>query len=106
MHIDHIVPRAAGGETSFDNLCLACINCNGAKYRYQLGVDPNTGRQTPLYNPRKQVWPEHFAWNDDSTILIGLTAVGRASVERLRMNREELVRARRRWTSAGWHPPQ
>ena len=29
--IDHIVPRAAGGATQFDNLCLACHACNEFK---------------------------------------------------------------------------
>ncbi|MDE2750497.1 MAG: HNH endonuclease signature motif containing protein [Chloroflexota bacterium] len=105
MHIDHIVPRAVGGETNLDNLCLACISCNGAKHRFQLGIDPDTGQRTPLYNPRKQVWLDHFAWSDDGTILVGLTSVGRATVERLRMNREDMIRSRRRWIAAGWHPP-
>ena len=29
--IDHIIPLAAGGQTRFDNLCLACHSCNEFK---------------------------------------------------------------------------
>src|SRR4029434_6530046 len=28
FEIEHIIPRSAGGETIFDNLCLACPTCN------------------------------------------------------------------------------
>ena len=38
-------------------------------------------------------------------IVIGLTAVGRATIVRLRMNRDVVVKSRRRWVVAGWHPP-
>ena len=38
--------------------------------------------------------------------IIGLTAIGRATVETLKMNNEFIVPARRHWVEAGWHPPQ
>jgi len=28
FHIDHIVPAAAGGPTSLENLALACVSCS------------------------------------------------------------------------------
>jgi 5-methylcytosine-specific restriction endonuclease McrA len=28
FEIEHIIPRSVGGETVFDNLCLACPTCN------------------------------------------------------------------------------
>ena len=27
FHIDHVVPRTAGGPTTLDNLALACVSC-------------------------------------------------------------------------------
>lgn len=31
FEFEHIMPRSAGGETVFDNLCLACPSCNRYK---------------------------------------------------------------------------
>ncbi len=59
-----------------------------------------------LFNPREQSWDEHFAWTDSGARIVGKTAVGRATVKALRLNRELLVRARRAWVKAGWHPPE
>ena len=105
MHIDHIVPRSAGGKSELDNLCLSCISCNGAKHRFQMGVDPASQLEVPLFNPRAQRWIEHFTWNGDGTLVLGLTEIGRATVSRLRMNRSRIVQSRRRWVNAGLHPP-
>jgi hypothetical protein len=106
MEVDHITPEVAGGQTTLDNLCLACISCNGFKLDYQTGLDPETGGEVSLFNPRTQLWADHFAWSEDGTRVLGRTAIGRATVERLRMNRERLVKARQLWVQAGWHPPK
>jgi hypothetical protein len=37
--------------------------------------------------------------------LQGKTPTGRATIERLKMNQERVVRARRNWMNAGNHPP-
>ena len=105
MHIDHIVPRSAGGKTELDNLCLSCISCNGAKHKLQMGIDPASQLEAPLFNPRAQIWSEHFTWNADGTLILGLTDIGRATLARLRMNRDVIVRSRRRWVETGLHPP-
>ena len=106
MEIDHIVPESASGETTLDNLCLACVGCNGFKLDFQTGIDPETEREAPLFNPRVQNWRDHFHWSDDGLQIIGLTTVGRATITRLRMNRDAMVNSRRRWVQAGWHPPK
>ena len=31
FEFEHIIPRANGGETVFENLCLACPSCNRFK---------------------------------------------------------------------------
>jgi hypothetical protein len=106
MEIDHIVPESAGGETALGNLCLACVGCNGFKLDFQSGIDPETGQEAPLFNPRVQRWNDHFQWSDDGLQVVGLTAIGCATAVRLRMNRDAVVNSRRRWVQAGWHPPK
>lgn len=106
MEIDHIVPQTAGGETNLDNLCLTCRSCNSFKKDFQTGVDPETGKEAPLFNPRADIWNGHFQWSNDGTIVVGLTATARATIERLRMNREGIVASRRLWVQADWHPPK
>lgn len=105
MHIDHIVPEAVGGPTSADNLCAACFSCNVAKSAQQTAADPLTSEMVPLFHPLQQRWREHFAWDASQTQIVGITACGRATVNALHMNNPTVVQARRRWVSAGWHPP-
>ncbi len=106
MEVDHITPESVGGATNLDNLCLSCVGCNGFKLAFQSAVDPETGEEASLFNPRSQPWTEHFAWSEDGTRIVGLTPAGRATIARLRMNRERVVEARRLWVTAGWHPPR
>jgi hypothetical protein len=106
MEIDHIVPEATGGATEADNLCLACISCNTFKSAYETGIDPQTGAEERLFNPRQQQWNEYFRWSEDGLQMIGTTATGRATVSRLQINRSLVVQARQRWVQAGWHPPK
>ncbi len=105
MEIDHIIPEAAGGPSTLENLALACRGCNSFKTAFQEAVDPATGEMAPLFNPRQDRWAEHFEWTAEGTMISGQTPTGRATVMRLRMNRERMVEARRLWVSAGWHPP-
>jgi 5-methylcytosine-specific restriction endonuclease McrA len=105
MHVEHIVPIAAGGPSTEDNLWLACPLCNGHKGRQTHAIDPESGDTVPLFNPRSQSWQEHFAWSEDGTLIVGSTPVGRATVVALKLNNQYLVQARRRWVAAGWHPP-
>ena len=107
MTVDHIVPQAQGGPTTFDNLCFACRRCNEFKSSAITACDPLTGEIVPLFHPRTAYnceWGEHFAWDASGTRVIGLTAIGRATVVALNMNNAVIVDARRRWVSVGWHP--
>lgn len=105
LHVEHIVPEAAGGPSSEDNLWLACCVCNNAKGTKTQEVDPRTGSSAPLFNPRVQRWGEHFAWSEDGTRVLGLTPTGRATVAALELNAPFRVRTRERWAAVGWHPP-
>ncbi len=104
--VDHIVPVAVGGDSSADNLCAACAGCNRYKAAFQDGADPDTGQTVPLFDPRRQRWDEHFAWDADGVSLAGRTPTGRATVARLRMNRARMLAARRLWVATGLFPPR
>ena len=106
MEFDHLFPRSLGGPTTEDNLWLACSLCNGHKSNRFLLIDPQTGAKVGIFNPRHQEWKDHFVWAEGSTRIDGITAIGRATVAALQLNRPSLVLARRRWVAAGWHPPQ
>ena len=105
LEIEHLVPEARGGPTNRTNLWAACRQCNALKGDHTEAIDPVTGTRVLLFNPRHQHWPEHFAWIDAGARIMGRTATGRATVAALALNRALLVRARRRWIIAGWHPP-
>lgn len=105
MEIDHLVPEALGGVTEADNLWLACSPCNLHKGDRLTARDPSTAEVVRLFNPRLQIWTEHFAWTADADLILGRTPTGRATVLALKLNRPALVRARRLWAFAGWHPP-
>jgi len=105
MVLDHVIPTAQGGQTTFENLCFACRRCNEFKGARTELEDPLTGEMTPLFHPRQQVWHEHFTWSNSGTQLVAHTATGRVTIVALNMNNEVIVNARRRWVSVGWHPP-
>ena len=105
MHVDHIYPESAGGPTVPHNLCAICISCNSYKGALLDAVDPITGFKVALFHPVQQSWSEHFMWDASKAQIIGVTPCGRVTVEALQMNNPIIVRARKRWVAAGWHPP-
>jgi len=106
MEIDHLIPQSLGGLTEEDNLWLACSLCNDHKSDRIAALDPLTGEVARLFDPRHQIWREHFAWTAEGDRVIGLTPTGRATVIALQLNRPSLFKARQAWVAVGWHPPQ
>ena len=103
--IDHIFPRALGGESRLDNLCLACATCNGFKADRTHGIDPDTVEPVLLFNPRTQRWNDHFAWDSERIRVLGVTPCGRATVTLLKMNFPLILSARGVWVAVQRHPP-
>jgi hypothetical protein len=104
FEVDHIVPRILGGKNSFDNLCLSCPSCNRHKSARTHAVDPTTGAETLLFHPTRDHWSEHFAWSQDGARVLGLTPIGRATIEALKINRSQMLELRRYWLANGNHP--
>jgi hypothetical protein len=106
LEVEHIKPLASGGANTEDNLWLACRLCNLHKGSQIEAGDPETGLYLPLFNPRTQLWKDHFTWSQDGTEISGLTPIGRATVEALQLNEALRVAIRRQWVEVGWHPPE
>jgi hypothetical protein len=100
-----IIPLEKGGKTTADNLALSCQGCNSHKHIKTEAVDPLTKRRVPLFHPRLQPWHEHFSWNRDFMLIIGVTPIGRATLAALRMNRPGVVNLREALYAVGKHPP-
>ena len=103
FEIDHIVSRKHDGLTTLENLALACFYCNSFKGSDIAGFDPETGRLTRLFHPRRQRWSRHFRW--EGPRLVGLTAVGRTTIRVLQINAEEAVALRKALVEEGFFPP-
>lgn len=100
FHVDHVKPRIAGGPTTADNLAIACVTCSLRKSARQKVRDPKTGRLVRIFNPRKDQWNDHFHWTRTWRVK-GKTAIGRATVSALRMNRPAIVAIRRQLVALG-----
>jgi hypothetical protein len=102
FEVDHVIPRSQGGPTALDNLALACPLCNAHKWAHQQGRDTATGETVPLFNPRTQVWHEHFQWSTANPFEIeGITPCGRATVAMLYMNHPRVVALRQLLSEMG-----
>ncbi len=82
--MDHIRAEKHGGETIEDNLALARPHCNRHKGPNIAGFDGATGQLVRLFNPRTDIWRQHF--EVDGIQLRGKTAIRRVTVEVLGMN--------------------
>jgi hypothetical protein len=102
--MDHIIPVARGGATILSNLALACSGCNRGKHYKSEGFDPVSGQMAPLYNPRQDIWSDHFMWREDYKHILGLTPTGRVTINILRLNREGVVNMRRMLLLLGLYP--
>lgn len=103
--VEHIIPLSKGGTNTLDNLAFAGQGCNNRKYTSIQAFDPVSQSSVPIYHPRQHSRAEHFAWSDNGVILLGLSPIGRAAVEKLQLNRSGLVKLRRILIEAGEHPP-
>jgi hypothetical protein len=105
FHIDHIVPRQAGGPTEAGNLALACVTCSLRKAARLEAQDPVSLKFVRMFHPRQDHWFEHFSLTDEFE-LKGLTPIGRATVSALNMNRVAILSIRKELNFIGRFPPK
>jgi hypothetical protein len=104
FHCEHVIAEKHGGDTTSDNLCLSCPECNTYKGSDIASFDRVTGNPvlTLLFNPRVQAWKDHFRLN--GAVIEPLTSEGRVTVEILQMNRIEAVAERQIFIALGTYP--
>jgi hypothetical protein len=102
--IDHVIAQKHGGHTTLNNLALSCTVCNRRKGSDISSVDPETANLVSLFNPRTQQWSDHF--NLDGVHIVGLTDIGRTTVEFLQLNAFERQAERDALMRAGRYPPR
>ncbi|MCX5965254.1 MAG: HNH endonuclease signature motif containing protein [Cyanobacteria bacterium] len=93
--IDHVIAMKHGGRAVLENLALSCLSCNRHKGSDLTSFDPLTGDLTRLFDPRSQVWAEHFEL--DRGRIQGLSAIGRTTVMLLKFNTPTAVLNRQLW---------
>jgi hypothetical protein len=92
FHLEHIRPVQHRGQTELGNLAWACHRCNEHKGTNLATVDPDTNERVWLFNPREQVWDEHFELSAGR--IVGRTAVGRSTAWLLDMNAKDRLELR------------
>jgi HNH endonuclease len=98
--IDHTIAEKHGGSTTEVNLALACKLCNSYKGSDIASIDPQTNEITPIYNPRRDRWSDHFQLTPTAEF-VALSSQARATIRILQMNRPDRVEERRLWIQAG-----
>jgi hypothetical protein len=101
---DHIFPKSKGGLHGLSNRALACWGCNGLKSDFTEALDLATGELAALYNPRNDIWADHFCWDESFTLLLGMSPIGRATIQKLQLNRESVIKLRFILHKIGEHP--
>ncbi|MFV9506118.1 MAG: HNH endonuclease [Oscillochloridaceae bacterium umkhey_bin13] len=100
--VDHVVAEKHGGSTNEHNLAFTCWRCNRYKGSDLTSFDPHTGTLTPLFNPRRAAWTDHFGLVEAR--IEGKTAEGRTTIQLLRLNAPERIAERQRLIGLGRFP--
>jgi hypothetical protein len=93
FQIDHIIAEQHDGKTESKNLCLACPRCNTKKGPNIAGRGKRPGQVVRLFNPRQDLWNDHFMWNE--AVLAGRMPIGWATIAVLAINDPVAVEFRR-----------
>ncbi len=92
FHVEHIRAKQHRGDDDPANLALACPASNRFKGPNLSAIDPETDKLVALFNPRTDMWKEHFAFV--GALIAGRTPTGRATAALLNLNAEARVAMR------------
>ncbi len=91
LTVDHFQPKTKGGTDDLENLLYCCVRCN----QYKADYWPSQPTALMLWNPRQEPMAIHLLTLADGT-LYPITSVGTFTLQRLRLNRVQLVAYRLR----------
>lgn len=97
FEVEHVMPLSQDGRNDDSNLALSCRSCNLYKGPAIDGLDEESGNIAPLFHPRQHEWETHFEVDMETGKLVGLTDVARVTINRLRLNSDLQLRARKVW---------
>jgi hypothetical protein len=100
--LDHLIALKHGGQTTSENLALACTDCNRFKGSDIASIDAVSGELVNLFNPRTQRWFEHFRLN--GAHIVPLTPIGRVTERLLQVNLPSRVEVRERLLARARYP--
>ena len=92
--IDHILSLKHAGKTILNNLTLACQPCNRNKGTDLGSISEITKKLVRFFNPRTDIWLEHFRANSDGKIEF-LTEIGEVTATIFRFNDLERIAERK-----------
>ena len=99
--VDHIISLKHGGSSELNNLAYACAFCNRAKGT-DIGSISTAGEFTRFFNPRTDVWSEHFRL--EGATIRPLTAIGEVTARVLRLNESARIHERNEMIQFGKYP--
>jgi len=102
--IEHIISQKHQGITNESNLALACVFCNRYKGSDIGSISQATAQFCRLFNPRADIWTEHF--RIDGTRIIGITEIGQVTSTLLNFNDADRLLERKALIEAGRFPPE
>jgi hypothetical protein len=100
FHVDHIIAKVHHLNDDPSNLAWTCTQCNLHKGTNFASIDPETSSRVDLFDPRRQIWHEHFHVENNGRI-VGITASGRATTRLLDMNGSPQLELRRELIALG-----
>ena len=103
FEIDHVISEKHGGLTTAGNLALSCLFCNRNKGSDIATLATNSVSLVRLFNPRLDLWSEHFRLSDDLRV-VGVTEVGHATIRVLDFNTPDRIQERHELRTVGRFP--
>jgi hypothetical protein len=100
--VDHVISIKHGGPTVAENLAYACFHCNRHKGTDIGSLSVPTGSYLRFYNPRTDLWREHFYFNEGR--IEALTEIGEVTARLLDFNNPERVAFRKLLRDIGRFP--
>lgn len=103
FHIEHIIGRQHGGSDLIDNLAYSCSYCNWKKGPNIGTVLTEQGPIIQLFNPRVNLWSDHFSVNTNG-LIVAKTEIGEGTLRLLEFNALERIMERQELIDLGFYP--
>lgn len=104
FHVEHVLPRSLGGQTTLDNLAWACPSCNLHKSDRVSVPNPESGQRVPLFDPRRDCWEAHLEFLGFE--INGLSMIGKALIAAFELNHERRQKIRQAEAFFDLFPPE